>query len=75
MSTKMKLLTMYIVLGMVWCAINLPNLLAKAGYSSVKATGLALFRIIAWPFLAGNAAYGLIKKESKKNGSEETDSD
>lgn len=57
MSTKYKLLTAYLVIGMVWCIVNLPNLLAKTGHSVWKATALALFRIVAWPGLIGTVAY------------------
>lgn len=57
MSTKYKLLTAYLVLGMVWCIVTLPNLLKTAGHSTWKATAIALFRIVAWPGLIAHALY------------------
>ncbi len=69
MSTKMKLLTAYIVVGLVWCIVGLPNLLAKSDNNAVKATGLALLRIIAWPVLASMAGRKLL--QSAKEGSDE----
>ena len=54
---KKKLILIYFVLGCVWTIINLPNLLAKTNNNAIKATGLAIFRIIAWPILLGKEIY------------------
>lgn len=70
----MKLLTVYLVMGMVWCIIGLPTLLSKSGNSTIKATGLALFRIIAWPVLAGKTGYDAIKHNKEDNDEESTES-
>jgi hypothetical protein len=71
MSTKMKLLTIYVVLGLVWCILGLPNLLAKSGNSTIKAIGLALVRITAWPVLATMAGHKFIQ-ENKEDEDEDT---
>jgi hypothetical protein len=40
---------LYAMLGLVWCAMNLPNLLETAKFSNFKAALLAVVRIIGWP--------------------------
>lgn len=59
---KKKLMLIYFVIGCVWTIVNLPNLLNKANNNAIKATLLALFRIIAWPILSGNMLIGKIKQ-------------
>ncbi len=71
MSTKYKLLTAYLVLGMVWCIVTLPNLLKTAGHSTWKATALVAFRIIAWPGLIAHALY--MKYSPKTEESDDTE--
>jgi|GEM_PF-4650402 hypothetical protein len=75
MTTKMKLITVYIVIGMVWCILNLPNLLAKAGNNTWKAIGIALIRIAAWPALVGMTIQKFLKtqKESKDGQTDSND--
>jgi len=70
-NTKMKLLTVYIVIGMVWCIIGLPNLLSKSNNSTVKAIGLALLRILAWPVLVGNFGYKALASKSDNETSDD----
>ena len=70
----MKLLTVYLVMGMVWCIIGLPTLLSKSNNSAIRATGLALFRIIAWPVLAGKAGYKVIQDNKETKDEEATES-
>jgi hypothetical protein len=59
---KKKLILIYFVIGCVWTIVNLPNLLNKANNNVIKATLLAVFRIIAWPILSGNMLFGKIKQ-------------
>lgn len=59
---KKKLILIYFVLGCVWTIVNLPNLLNKANNNAIKATLLAVFRIIAWPVLSGNMLIDKIKQ-------------
>ena len=61
---KKKLLIGYLIAGCVWCIIGLPNLLAKTNRNPFKATGLAVFRIIAWPVLS--VIYGINKYKELK---------
>lgn len=49
MSIKKKLLIAYLMIGVVWSIINLPNLLEKAKGSPLMASLLATARIVAWP--------------------------
>ena len=62
---KKKLLIGYLIAGCVWCIIGLPNLLAKTNRNPFKATGLAVFRIIAWPVLS--VMYGIKKYKELKS--------
>lgn len=59
---KKKLILIYFVLGCVWTIVNLPNLLNKANNNAIKATLLAVFRIIAWPVLSGDMLIDKIKQ-------------
>jgi hypothetical protein len=58
----MKLITVYIVMGLVWCILGLPNLLSKSNNNALKATGLALLRVITWPVLAVMSLRNLVIK-------------
>lgn len=51
LSIKNKIITLYIVIGMVWCIIGLPNLLSTSGNRVWKAIIIAFIRIFAWPIL------------------------
>ena len=74
MTTKAKLITLYIVIGMVWCILGLPNLLATAGNSAWKATVIALARITGWPIFVGLVAKKYLKSEDKSDdGKEDSD--
>jgi hypothetical protein len=64
---KKKLLLVYGIAGCVWTIVNLPNLLERTNNSSIKATGLALFRIIAWPVLLGKFVYTKVRENTKQN--------
>lgn len=50
---KKKLVIAYFIIGCVWTIIQLPNLLQKTNSKPIKATLLAIFRIVAWPVLSG----------------------
>jgi hypothetical protein len=52
LSIKRILLLAYLLIGFVWCTVNLPNLIARAKGNALFATGLYIFRFIAWPVLA-----------------------
>lgn len=71
MSTKMKLLTIYIVMGMVWCILNLPNLLSTASNSAWKATLIALARITGWPIFVGITAKKYLDSQEKDDDGKE----
>ena len=72
-NMKKKLILIYFVIGCVWTIVNLPNLLSKANNNVIKATLLAVFRIIAWPILSGNMLFGKIKQIlAEKKAHEET---
>ena len=64
---KKKLLLVYGIAGCVWTIVNLPNLLERTNNSPIKATGLALFRIIAWPVLLGKFVYTKVHNCSLKH--------
>lgn len=64
---KKKLLLVYGIAGCVWTIVNLPNLLERTNNSPIKATGLALFRIIAWPVLLGKFVYTKVRENTKQN--------
>lgn len=64
---KKKLLLVYGIAGCVWTIVNLPNLLERTNNSSIKVTGLALFRIIAWPVLLGKFVYTKVRENTKQN--------
>ena len=68
---KKKLLLVYGIAGCVWTIVNLPNLLERTNNSSIKATGLALFRIIAWPVLLGKFVYTKVRENAKQNVEED----
>lgn len=68
---KKKLLLVYGIAGCVWTIVNLPNLLERTNNSSIKATGLALFRIIAWPVLLGQFVYTKVRENAKQNVEED----
>lgn len=59
---KKKLLIAYFVIGCVWTIIQLPNLLQKTNSNPIKATLLAVFRILAWPVLSSMDLFDKIKQ-------------
>jgi hypothetical protein len=63
MQMKFRLITAYIIAGLVWCIVNLPNLLPSVGNSSIKAVGLAVIRVIIWPYQLATATWHYYKKE------------
>ena len=79
MNMKQKFALVYFVIGCVWTIVNLPNLLGRVNNSTIKATLLALLRIIAWPFLSGKVLFDKVKqilaekktKEESENGKSE----
>lgn len=79
MNMKKKLVLIYFVIGCVWTIVNLPNLLSRANNNPIKATLLAVFRIIAWPILSGKVLTEKVKqilaekkaKEESENGNSE----
>lgn len=79
MNMKKKLVLIYFVIGCVWTIVNLPNLLSRANNNPIKATFLAVFRIIAWPILSGKVLVEKVKqilaekkaKEESENGNSE----
>ena len=70
---KKKLLLVYGIAGCVWTIVNLPNLLERTNNSPIKATGLALFRIIAWPILLGQFVYTKVRENTNQKIEEGTD--
>lgn len=82
MNMKQKFALVYFVIGCVWTIVNLPNLLSRANNNPIKATLLAVFRIIAWPILSGKVLVEKVKqilaekkakkaKEESENGNSE----
>ena len=79
MNMKQKFALVYFVIGCVWTIVNLPNLLGRVNNSAIKATLLAIFRIIAWPVLSGKVLFDKVKqilaekkaKEESENGNPE----
>ena len=63
MFVSPKLLVAYIVCGLVWLTVTLPNLLEVADNKWWKAIPIALWRVIAWPYLFGKAVYSFFKKD------------
>lgn len=59
---KKKLVIAYFIIGCVWTIIQLPNLLQKTNSNPIKATLLAIFRIVAWPVLSGMDLVAKIKQ-------------
>jgi len=59
---KKKLIIAYFIIGCVWTIIQLPNLLHKTNSNPIKATLLAIFRIVAWPILSGMDLVAKIKQ-------------
>jgi len=52
----------YIIIGFVWCILNLPNLMARAKGNALLATLLGVVRVLGWPIFAA-----LVVKGSKVN--------
>jgi uncharacterized membrane protein YciS (DUF1049 family) len=59
---KKKLVIAYFIIGCVWTIIQLPTLLQKTNSNPIKATLLAIFRIVAWPILSGMDLVAKIKQ-------------
>jgi hypothetical protein len=68
---KKKFIAYYIITGLTWCAINLPNLIEQSRFNNFFACGLALARIVLWPVFLGIWIHNYIS--SSKNNYDESD--
>lgn len=73
-SIKRILLLVYLIIGFVWCTVNLPNLIARAKGNALLATGLYIFRFIAWPVLVPIEYMKCKKKLTNKSKGDTDDS-
>ena len=68
-----KLLIAYIVCGLVWLTVTLPNHLEASENKWWKAILIASWRVIAWPYLLGMAIFKFFKQDKKETSDEDAD--
>ena len=66
-----KILLAYIVCGLVWLSITLPNLLESAEQKTGKALMIAAWRIIAWPYLLAIEAKAFFQPIAEEDSEDE----
>jgi len=66
-----KFIVGYLVCGLVWLTITLPNLLEEAEGKTSKALLIAFWRIVAWPYMFSIEVKKFFTKDVKKELSDD----
>lgn len=71
---KRTFVKFYLLAGIVWLIVTMPNLLLSAKGNPIIAFGIAIVRVILWPVHVGRLIYATIKNK-RLTQQEDEDSD